>query len=224
MIGYFKGDGYGSPGTAAEVQDDIKENMETQKEICDQTAEHGSLPVSSKAKCSYAWMVGLLSSMVSDKNTLNRGMNEVLLDNNGWASEGYPVRQPRTGWYSHTPNSTFSIKVENTTVDTRFLIVMSMKSYSEKWIGSKLAVTTTVVKNATVPDLDFNRTNKVDWDGDKEDIKFIDGYHDTRTSVHFIHRIELPDDGAAAGDSLILDAKLVGGSEFKIAGLAFCGF
>jgi len=220
MFGYFK-EGYGSAG---QVQDDIRENMEEQKKICNQTAEHGSLPENPKAKCSYAWMVGRSSSMVSDTGALNRKMNEVIFDNDGWASEGFPIRQPRTGWYSHIPNSTFSIKVENIEVDTRFLIVMSMKSYSEKWIGSKLAVTTTVVKNSTVPDLDLNRTGKVNWDGDGEDIKFIDGYHDTRTSVHFVHKIELPDDGAKAGDSLILDAKLVRGSEFKIAGLAFCGF
>merc|ERR1712127_1180295 len=43
MFGYFK-EGYGSPGSAAQVQDDIRENMEKQNKICNQTAEDGSLP------------------------------------------------------------------------------------------------------------------------------------------------------------------------------------
>lgn len=62
----------------------------------------------------------------------------------------------------------------------------------------------------------------MDWDSSS--IDFIDGYHDIKTSVHFPHKIQIADGGAKAGDSVILNAKLVGGQEFKIAGLAFCSF
>jgi len=164
-------------------------------------------------------------------------MERVLISNDGWQAEGFPIRQPRTGWYSHIANSTFSMKVE-TTVDTNFMLLLSMKSYGANFIGSKIAVTTrVVVKGSTVG----NSTNATTTDGidvpalgnttgvgvddvDRNSGFVIDGYHETKTSVHFPHKIPISDGGAKAGDTIILDVKLIGGSYFKIAGLAFCTF
>ena len=50
----------------------------------------------------------------------------------------------------------------------------------------------------------------------------VNGYHDTRTSIHIPHKFELPDGGAKKGDSIVANFRLVSGSYFKIAGLAFC--
>ena len=50
----------------------------------------------------------------------------------------------------------------------------------------------------------------------------VNGYHDTKTSIHIPHKFELPDGGAKKGDSIVANFRLVSGSYFKIAGLAFC--
>lgn len=49
MFGHFQ-DRYGSPGSAAQVQNDTKENMEKRNKICDQTTEHERLPENPQAK------------------------------------------------------------------------------------------------------------------------------------------------------------------------------
>jgi hypothetical protein len=52
----------------------------------------------------------------------------------------------------------------------------------------------------------------------------ISGYHETRTSVHFPHKLQLPGGGAKVGDTIFVEAQLASGSNFKIAGMAFCTF
>lgn len=112
--------------------------------------------------------------------------------NDGWMAEGYPVRQPRSGWYTHThsPNSIFSVKIENTTTSVNYVVILAMKSYSSKWVGSKLAISATVVKNSAIPDTETNHSSLVDW-GNGDSIFHIDGYHETRTSVHFPHKVPI---------------------------------
>ena len=158
-------------------------------------------------------------------------MKQILLQNDGWAAEGYPIRQPRAGWYTHLSDSTFSFMISDTAVESKYVMVYAMKSYSEKWKTSKLAVSTTVVGKNTTHDRDTmsvlkHRAGAVDWDNtDSSRIYYIDGYHNVRSSVHFPHKIPLSGGGAKAGDSIIFDAKLVvGGQAFKIAGVAFCSF
>jgi len=150
-------------------------------------------------------------------------MNEVLMFNDGWLAEGYPVRQPRSGWYTHSPNSVFSMKLENIPASVNYVVILAMKSYSSKWVGSKLAISTTVVNDSVIPDTETNHASRVNWDGNEDSIFRIDGYHKTRTSVHFPHKVPIQG-GASPGDSIIIDAKLTGGSEFKIAGIAFCQY
>ena len=96
-----------------------------------------------------------------------------------------------------------------------------MNSYSPKWKDSKLAVSTTVVNSTELSAIDTNRTKSVHWGGNAT--HYIDGYHDTKTSVHFPHKFPI-EGGAKAGDSIIVDVKLIGGQEFKIAGMALCAF
>jgi len=95
-------------------------------------------------KCSYAWIINR-STGFGDSETLKKEMKKILLHTDGWAVEGYQFRYPRTGWYTHTPNATFSIIIRDLPVDTKVLTILSMKSYSGKWRNSKLAVSTTIV-------------------------------------------------------------------------------
>ncbi len=194
---------------------ELEENIRTTKAFCDD----GKLRMGAEyvRKCSYAWIFG-------DPETLKKEMKKILLHTDGWTVGGYPIRQ-RTGWYTHTPNATFSIIIRDLPIDTKVLTILSMKSYSGKWRDSKLAVSTTIVPPKNETTLLTTEGNKFDWEAaESSDIYYIDGYQDTKTSVHFKHKIPISGGVAIAGDSIIMNAKLVGGQEFKIAGLAFCAF
>jgi len=205
-------------GKRDEVRKEFEQNANRTNEHCRAISRNSN---STNKKCSWSWFFNRMAQF-DRPNQINAKMDEVLLQNEGWAAEGFPIKQPRAGWYSHKPNSKFSIKIESMEVDTKYVVILSMKSYSSKWVGSKLAVSTTVVHGPVVPGKESNRTKA--WDvSEVGSIFHIDGYHTIETSVHFPHKIPIQG-GAKAGESLILDAKLVGGSEFKIAGMAFCAF
>eukprot|EP00532_Pseudo-nitzschia_australis_P016019 CAMPEP_0168249818 /NCGR_PEP_ID=MMETSP0141_2-20121125/2209_1 /TAXON_ID=44445 /ORGANISM="Pseudo-nitzschia australis, Strain 10249 10 AB" /LENGTH=541 /DNA_ID=CAMNT_0008185847 /DNA_START=1427 /DNA_END=3053 /DNA_ORIENTATION=- len=218
-------------GDPDSVRREFEENRNGTTEFCREfesreTNKNGSqaslTSTSSNTKCSWYWFYNRFTlNFVNSKQVRNK-MNEVLLFNDGWLAEGYPVRQPRSGWYTHSPNSVFSMKIENTATSINFVVILAMKSYSSKWVGSKLAISTTVVKDSVIPDTETNHASLVNWDNE-DSIFHVDGYHETRTSVHFPHKVPIKG-GASPGDSIIVDAKLIGGSEFKIAGIAFCQY
>jgi hypothetical protein len=200
-------------GDMYKIQNDIKHNINASRKFCKTTIANKN----NDPKCEHAWFVSMLTGF-NNKSDLDSIMNKVLIVNKGWAAEGYPVRQPRIGWNAHTANATFSMKVENITVDTNFISVLSMKSYSEKWKHSKLAISTTVIKNSTVPtDMEMSED---DW-SNNENVSYIDGYHETMTSVFFLHKFPIAG-GARKGDSVLVDMKLYQGSEFKITSIALC--
>ena len=124
-----------------------------------------------------------------------------------WA--GYPVRQPRTGWYARKENAKFSLKLVPT-LETKYITVMSMKSYGENFVNTKLRLTLRVVQS--------NETNS------EESEHTIYGHHDTKTSIHIPHKFELPGGGANEGDTIVVEAELVSGEYFKINGIALCTY
>lgn len=206
-------------GDPDSVRQKFEENVKRTKEFCHELRENKKSQT--PTKCSWSWFYNKFTKFI-ESGQVRVKMNEVLMFNDGWVAEGYPVRQPRSGWYTHSPNSIFSMKIENTTTSVNYVVILAMKSYSSKWVGSKLAISATVVKNSVIPDTETNHSSLVDW-GNGDSIFHIDGYHETRTSVHFPHKVPIKG-GASPGDSIIIDAKLIGGAEFKIAGIAFCQY
>ena len=205
-------------GDVNKIRHDLQHNINATREFC--KTKSSETNKKEEPKCTHAWFVCYLTGF-NNRVVLDNIMNSVLIVNEGWTAEGYPVRQPRIGWNAHTANAAFSIKLENVTVDTKFISVLSMKSYSEQWKNSKLAISTTVVQNSTIPmDMETNRTSKVDW-SNEETLSYIDGYHEIKTSVFFLHKFPIVE-GARKGDSVIVDMKLVQGSEFKITSIALC--
>lgn len=203
-------------GRAQDVAAEFKQNMADNYKLCNDVLESTS---GQNKKCTYAWVVNHLTGP-SRKEELKLLMEKNVFFNQGWQAGGRPIQQPRTGWYGKGENATFSMKVENITVDTNFLVLLTMKSYGPEFVNTRLAVLPTVVKAHVIAD-SFLDYRTVDFENNAT--FFIDGYHNTRTSVHFPYKVMIPG-GAKVGDSIILDAKIVGGSHFKIAGLAFCSF
>jgi len=208
-------------GLAQGVATQLKQNIADNHKLCNDNNGSDHDPSNKqKKKGTFAWVVNRMTGPFT-KYELRPIMDQVVFFNEGWNADGFPIQQPRTGWYGNGENASFSMKLENVTVNTNFVIILTMKSYGPKFLNSKLAVLPSVVKAPAVMASDFLNNRTVDFENGATFL--IDGYHETKTSVHFPHKVMIPG-GAKVGDSIILDAKIVGGSHFKIAGLAFCSF
>ena len=88
-----------------------------------------------------------------------------------------------------------------------------MKSYGDNFKDTNLEVDVRIERKAGS---ESTETQTVKYE--------VSGYHDTNTSIHIPHKFQLPDGGAKKGDSIVANFRLVSGSYFKIAGLAFCKY
>mmetsp|Transcript_12817 Transcript_12817/g.19212 ORF Transcript_12817/g.19212 Transcript_12817/m.19212 type:complete len:931 (+) Transcript_12817:127-2919(+) len=210
--------------------------MQVAKNIADRDAHCGNHTsintndtIFQPRECAYAWVSHQFpSTSFIHKEQLAEKMEEVIISNNGWLADGDPITNPRTGWYTYESNSSFTMRIENITEDTNAVIIYAMKSYGPKFLRSKLSVTTRAERVVPLNDDDnvsihnFSTSQHIDMKELSETFTTaIDGYHDTHTSVHFPYTIPIIG-GARIGDTVILNAQLVGGSHFKIAGIAFC--
>jgi hypothetical protein len=89
---------------------------------------------------------------------------------------------------------------------------MVMTSYGAKWEGSNIRVEV------------FFRKEKGD---DKAYEKlgnsiFLSGEHSKQTSETYIHEMQLGTTAATVGGDLKVDVELIGGTTFKLMGMAFC--
>jgi len=209
----------GEAGKVGNILEQWKANSKEEKNICSILGKEMHTNISS-SPCTYAWMVNRQTDIMRP-NDIVRHLAPILRSNQGWKATGKPIQQPRTGWYAQEANATFTLEVLPT-FQTNFLTIVSMKSYGPTFVGSKLLVTISVrgsiFPNTTTNSSQGNNTDAII-------MHVIDGYHSTKTSVHFPHKLKLPGDiGANIGDSVLVEVKLVGGSSFKINGFAFCRF
>ena len=165
--------------------------------------------------CTYAFMVNKMTT-VSTSADVNKKMNEVLTSNTGWKAEGNLVKQPRAGFYAKETNAHFSLKID-VSMETKYMTIMSMKSYGDNFKDANLEVDVTIQRNKA--------STLSAEEATKKSSKYeVTGYHETKTSIHIPHKFELPDGGAKKGDIIVVNFRLVSGSYFKIAGLAFCRY
>jgi hypothetical protein len=108
----------------------------------------------------------------------------------------------------------FELEIPNVALPTKYVTVVSMKSYSEDWVGSKLKVTVDLIPSVQrkpgEPASETSEVYEIAW------------YHEIRTSVFFPHKFALPGGGARVGDTIRARFELVGGTMFKIGGIALC--
>jgi hypothetical protein len=92
-----------------------------------------------------------------------------------------------------------------------------MKSYGPSWIRSKLEIKATILRPseaATTTKTDPSNIATFE----------VDGYHEIKTSVHFPNKFRLPGNGASVGNVVMVEARLIGGSMFKINDIDLCRF
>lgn len=173
---------------------------------CDQHSNADNEPLTKP--CAFAWVTGL-SRSCKTKGCLNDKWKAFITENHGWAFED---DNSKLGFACNGPNSTFVFELQKLSQPVRSIAFLVMKSYGDKWSGSKISIDAFINRS---PDTKEARVNSME----------IEGFHAKQTSEIYVSKMdltkELPE-GALAGDSVKVAVELVGGSTFKITGLAFC--
>lgn len=218
-IGSYRENDYG------DISSEWKQHQDDIREICMVLAQEALVSSSSNSSatattnfsqqqespCTYAFMVNAMTSVKSPRD-LKKKMSEIMTSNTGWKAEGHIYRRPRTGFYAKKENAHFSLKIDSSML-TKYMAIMSMKSYGDNFKDTILEVDVRIERKGGSESIE-TQTAKYE----------VNGYHDTNTSIHIPHKFELPDGGAKKGDSIVANFRLVNGSYFKIAGLAFCRY
>lgn len=161
--------------------------------------------------CMYSWVVGL-ERFLDKAKALTGKINPQLTVNEGWSAVD---DNNKLGWVPEKLHSKFTMEWKAVTQPVRALTLMTMRSYGEKWADSKLRVEI--------------------WSGEK--LMASDemvGFHDKNTSETYNVKIKIgshvsgedasssADEEVPIGSELKINFELVGGTTFKISGMAVC--
>ena len=161
--------------------------------------------------CMYSWVVGL-ERFLDKPKALTGKLNPQITLNEGWIAAD---DNNKLGWVPSGNGSKFTMEWKSVTQSVRALTLMIMRSYGDKWEGSKLKVEI--------------------WS--KEKLMASDeivGFHDKNTSETYnikmqvgqiSPKVQQPDvvvNEIPTGSDLRITFELVGGTTFKISGMAIC--
>ena len=170
----------------------------------DDNVGHESLP----KPCIYSW-VSNLERKLDNPQRLTDKLKPHITSNGGWSAVD---DNNKLGWVPTSGlGSKFTLEFKNISQPVRAVTWMVMKSYGEKWQGSKL---------------------KVDvWSGETlMATEEILGTHDKKTSETYNIKMRLgkqhaatqTEEGVSVGSDLRIVVELIGGTSFKISGMAIC--
>lgn len=168
----------------------------------DDNVGHDSLP----KPCIYSW-VSNLERKLDNAQRLTDKLKPFITSNEGWSAAD---DNNKLGWVPSSGNgSKFTMEWKKISQPVRAVTWMIMRSYGEKWEGSKLKVEV--------------------WSGaTKLASDEIAGFHDKKTSETYNIKMRLDTatgngvEGATVGSDLKITFELIGGTTFKISGMAIC--
>ncbi len=158
--------------------------------------------------CLYSWVANLERKLDNTQRITDR-LKPFITSNEGWSAVD---DNNKLGWAPTSGiGSTFTLEWKNISQPVRAVTWMIMRSYGEKWDGSLLDVEV--------------------WSGNTLVSKNnIEGFHNKTTSETYNIKMNLFDNdkrqgdgnGVVNGSDLKIVFTLVGGSTFKISGMAIC--
>jgi hypothetical protein len=203
------------------VVDDGSMGMEAQST---KTTKMSLRPPYSNGVCSYGWMAS--PATLYTPQAIADALQPVLVRQLGWTiRDGTVWTSPC--FATDMSNATFELAVRNVSAPVQHLTVFYTRSYLPTFQQSKLVLTVRVeslppssreqTTSSASPPLPQPRPPQ-----GEVDVYEISGHHEFKTSVNYPIQFRLPGSGARVGDTIHVEARLVSGQEFKIAGLAFC--
>jgi len=161
--------------------------------------------------CVFAWTAGPEAGDAVAKKKMEDLFAKTLTINNGWQI----AREMKDGWarklglVASKSHAKLQFDVTDTKEEVTLLNLITLKSYGEKWEGSKANFTIQARhasdKSPYEPILSFE----------------IEGVHDSHSSISYTHVYNFPK-SIPAGSNIRILVDLVGGSTFKITGMMVC--
>ena len=166
--------------------------------------------------CMFSW-IGNLERKFDKAKHLQDRIKPFLTTNEGWVALD---ENSKLGYCATKENAFFELEFQNIVTPVKTLTFLVMKSYGKKWENSKIQVEAKISKQVGTPD-EKTYSNSIE----------ITGFHDKKTSETYTAQLNLAskengiiqdDNGFSKSDSLKVRITLIGGSTFKIMGMAFC--
>jgi hypothetical protein len=191
--------------TYTDVHSKWKEHGQKRWESCaDRATDDSNNTTTAPPRCFYAWIVNQMTNVAWPRDIV-RELQPALVANERWSAQGFPIRQPRTGWFAEGRGSWFELAFTGIPASAKYLNLVYMKSYSENWYNATLVITCFV---------DGPKTNTTTR------LENISGYQLEQTSILVPTKLALPPN--QAGDNMRLKFELIEGETFKIIGMALC--
>mmetsp|Transcript_1452 Transcript_1452/g.2609 ORF Transcript_1452/g.2609 Transcript_1452/m.2609 type:complete len:619 (+) Transcript_1452:204-2060(+) len=158
--------------------------------------------------CTIAWIA---SPGGYNAGGINGFMRKYSIVNDGWQVEdnmgdGWSMK---VGWIATGPTSSFTLRFDNVAKDIQAVTIFYIKSYGEKWEGSRAKFTVS--------------------SGKEEDSKTIlsemelQGIHNTTHSLTGSDQLILSDT-IPKGGTMTLQVEMISGTTFKILGMMICKY
>jgi len=163
-----------------------------------------------KRPCIFSFVSGLERDLNKPKVLLDK-LKPYLTNNSGWDAvddHGKNGFVPTKGI-----GSKFTLELKQLKEPVNILTFMVMTSYGAKWEGSNIRVEVFFRKKGGG---EYEKLRSMEISGEDT------GKETSETYVHEMHLTGEKSEGGTVGGDLKVDVELIGGSTFKIMGMAFC--
>jgi lysophospholipase L1-like esterase len=157
-------------------------------------------------RCPFSWFSGISKQGQNETyaaQLFSSEHNRFVTKNKGWGINTAGKKLGISPTNTQLEGQTIQIDLESYVLST--VTLFYMKSYGEKWEGSRVAFTITRNEGQVIA---------------RDELA---GIHEKLTSETYTHRVEIPTPSDGKGSSNYrIELELIGGTTFKIMGLAIC--
>mmetsp|Transcript_13351 Transcript_13351/g.24194 ORF Transcript_13351/g.24194 Transcript_13351/m.24194 type:complete len:671 (-) Transcript_13351:55-2067(-) len=164
-------------------------------------------PTSSGSQCVFSLFCGQFTKQTDNETFVQEVWSKHVRENQGWVlvrDYGKLGFVPTKGL-----DSKFTMEFPALKQPIHVVTFMNMKSYGEKWSNSRVKAHASIRKAGTEKWIELTSSE-------------MEGFHGKNTSEIYTHEMQLSDNGVEAGHDLRIGLDLIGGSTFKLIGLAVC--
>lgn len=176
-----------------------------------------------ESPCVLAWLAGPTGTAFH-AHQINTQLAPFIVENTGWRSE----TDMTTGWSRKAGlvaverNAKLVLALPNLPIAIRMINIMSVKSYSSKFLNSvarfQVSVLSKGLSDAKSTAHNDEEPYFVKWSTSFD----MEGTHSSMTHITFPFALDMKENAAQIGDQLQVEVTLVSGTTFKILGMMFC--
>ena len=209
---------------AAAAKEEEEEQQEQRPDPSGGGRGGSSSSCASRNPCVLSFLAGSERGL-DQPSQLDARLAPYLTMNEGWTSESdhgklglVPAAPEGGGSAPSGGGARFALEVKELEQPVRVITVMALQSYGPRWEGSRVAVRAEASSSSTSSPFSSSHGYRHLL----PEAVVLSGEHGRSTSELYNHEIVLGGGGAPAGEDLRVEVELVGGTTFKIMGMALC--